>query len=112
MKLIFRLLLNAIAVFVAAYLLEGVLLDGYVTALIVAVVLGVLNTFLKPILAILTLPITFLTLGLFALVLNVLMVLLTEWLVPGFTFVSIWWGVGFSIVLTFITWFLSLLGRD
>lgn len=107
MKMILKLLLNGATVFVASYLLEGVNVDNFLTALIVAVVLGLLNMVLKPILVILTLPINVLTLGLFTLVINTLLVLLTEMLVPGFTVLSFWWAFGFSVVVSLISWFLS-----
>ncbi len=75
MKLIIRLLLNAIAVLVLAEILNGVQVDNYLTAVIVAVVLSVLNLLVKPLLIILTLPITIITLGLFLLVINAMIIL-------------------------------------
>lgn len=113
MRLISYLLINGLAVIVAAYLIPGVRVDSFITAVIVAVVLGLMNTFLKPVLVILTLPITVLTLGLFLLVLNALMVSLTSMFVPGFHVASFWSSLIFSIVLAIISWFLnSLAGKE
>lgn len=107
MGMILRLLLNAGVVFLAAYLLPGVDVDSFLSALIVAVILGVLNMVLKPILVILTLPITILTLGLFTLVINTLIVLLTDALVPGFTVASFLSALLFSLVVSIVSSFLS-----
>ncbi|TWO33747.1 phage holin family protein [Seonamhaeicola sediminis] len=102
MKLIIKLLLNALAVFVIAYVLNGVHVDSYMTALIVAVVLSVLNLFVKPVLVIFTLPITIVTLGLFLLVINALIILLADKLIDGFSVSSIWIAILFSILLSLL----------
>lgn len=107
MGLILKLLLNAGVVFVAGYLLSGVQIDGFFTALVVAIVLGILNTVIKPFLILLTLPINVLTLGLFTLVINTALVAMTAWLVPGFEVISFWWALGFSLLVSLISWFLS-----
>ncbi|MEX0895746.1 MAG: phage holin family protein [Patescibacteria group bacterium] len=107
MGLLLKILLNAGVVFLASYLLSGVEVDGFVAAIAVAIVLGILNAVIKPILVILTLPITIVTLGLFTLVINTALVALTAWLVPGFEVLSFWWALGFSLVVSVISWFLS-----
>lgn len=112
MRIIIRLLVNALAVFIAAYVLPGVAVDGPLTALIVAVVLGVVNTFLKPILVILTLPITFVTLGLFLLVINGALVLLVGELVPGFVVDGFLWALLFGLVVSLVGSFLNALAAD
>ena len=112
MRILLRLLINALAVFVAAYVLPGVIVDGPLTALIVAVVLGVVNTFLKPVLVILTLPITFVTLGLFLLVINGALVLLVSELVPGFVVDGFLWALLFSLVVSLVGSFLNALAAD
>ena len=99
MHIIINLLINAVAIIVASYLLPGVHVTDFIAALIAAIVLGLVNAFLKPILVILTLPLTLLTLGLFILVLNVLLVLLVSAIVPGFEVDGFLWAVLFSIVL-------------
>ncbi|MFH4968562.1 phage holin family protein [Gaetbulibacter sp. M240] len=100
MKLLIRLLLNAIIVFALANLLSGVTLDGYGTAVIVALVLSILNLLVKPILVIFTLPITVLTLGLFLLVINALIILIADNLIQGFAVNSFWTALLFSILLS------------
>lgn len=103
--------ISALAVVVAAYLLPGVHVSSFVTALIVAVVLGIINAFVKPLLLILTLPITIVTLGLFTLVINAFLILLTSYLVPGFVVDGFWWALIFSVVLSAVNWFLSELKK-
>ncbi|TDE12081.1 phage holin family protein [Dyadobacter psychrotolerans] len=84
MNLIIRLIVSTLAVLVAAHLIPGVVVANFTTAVVVAIVLGILNTFLKPVLQILALPITILTLGLFYFVINVLIIYLAAYLVSGF----------------------------
>ncbi|GAB3933410.1 phage holin family protein [Larkinella terrae] len=104
MGLIIRILISAVAVIVASYLIPGVSVDGFGTALIVAIVLGLLNAFLKPILVFLTIPITIITLGLFYLVINVLMVYLTDYLIAGFHVSGFITALLFSILVSIVTW--------
>ena len=101
MKLILRVLLTAVAVVVLAYLLPGIHVDGYMSAIIVAIVLGLLRIFVKPILVILTLPITILTLGLFLFVINALIILLASRLIDGFAVSGFWYALLFSLLLSF-----------
>ncbi len=100
MKVIIQLLLSAVIVFVLAWLLPGVEVSGYGTALIVALVLAGLQLVVKPILVILTLPITILTLGLFLLVINALLILIIDAIVPGFTVANFWWALLYSFLLS------------
>ena len=100
MNLLIKLLLSAIAVFLLANLLTGVDVDNYITSLIVAVVLSVLNVLLKPVLVILTLPVTIITLGLFLFIVNALIILLADKLVDGFSVDGIWTAVLFSVLLS------------
>jgi putative membrane protein len=109
MKLIIRLLISGLAVYITAYLVPGVRVSGYLTAVLVAVVLGILNTLVKPILILLTLPITLLTLGLFALVINTVMILLAGFFVPGFHIDSFWSALFFGIVLSLVNWCFGML---
>ena len=102
MKLIIRLLLNALAVVILSYVLPGVGVDSMFTAIIVAVVLSILNFLVKPILVILTLPITILTLGLFLLVINAIIILLAANLIDGFQVTGFWWAIIFSLLLSFL----------
>ncbi|MDC6365752.1 MULTISPECIES: phage holin family protein [Flavobacteriaceae] len=113
MKLILRLLLNALAVIILSYLLPGVGVDTMVTAIIVAVVLSLLNFLVKPILVILTLPITILSLGLFLLVINAIIILIAAHFISGFEVTSIWWAILFSLLLSILQSILhSILKQD
>lgn len=112
MNIILKLLLNAGVVALAAYLLPGVIVDSFLTAIVVAILLGILNTFIKPILVLLTLPITIVTLGLFMLVINTFIVLLVSSLTPGFEVASFWWALGFSLVVSVISSFLGSLDKN
>jgi putative membrane protein len=100
MKLLTRILVTSGLVLLIAHFMPGVNVAGFTTALIVAVVLGLLNIFIKPILVILTLPVTILTLGLFLLVINALIILLCTNIVGGFSVDSFWTALLFSIVLS------------
>lgn len=109
MKFLLKLLISAIAVFVAAYILPGVFVDSYMTALIVAIVLGALNAFIRPILVLLTLPITVVTLGIFYLVINAGLVWAADYLVAGFSIEPLWMTLVFGIVVSLINSFLGSL---
>jgi len=100
-------LMTTIAILIAAYLLPGVTVKGFVAALVTALVLGLINTFIRPILLILTLPINILTLGLFTFVINALLIMLTTAVVPGFDVRNFWWALLFSFVLSLIKWALN-----
>jgi putative membrane protein len=99
MSLLVGWLVNALVIMAAAYVLPGINVTSFVSALIAAVVMAFVNTFVKPVLVILTFPITLLTLGLFLLVLNALLVLLVSRLVPGFEVDGFWPALLLSIVL-------------
>jgi putative membrane protein len=111
MRFILKMLVATIAVFVSAYIIPGVSVDTYITCLIVAVVLGFLNSFVKPILVILTLPVTILTLGIFYLLINALMVIITASLVKGFQVESIiaalLFGISVSVINSFLNTFID-----
>lgn len=97
---IMRFLLSGLAVLLTAYLLPGVDVTHYGYALLVAAVLSLANVIVKPILVILTIPVTILTLGLFLLVINALIILLVDYLVPGFHVDGFWWALAFSLILS------------
>jgi putative membrane protein len=107
MKFLINILATTIAVFVVAQILPGVVLDDLTSAFIVAVVLGVLNTFVKPIIQILTLPITILTLGLFSMVVNIALLYLTDYLVKGLTLTSFLTVILFGFLVSVISSLLS-----
>lgn len=106
MKLLIRLILSTIAVLVADQLLAGVHLGEFPAALWVAIVLGLLNAVVRPLIILLTLPVTIVTLGIFILVINAGMVMLAARLLDDFRVDSFWWALGFSLVLWAVQSFL------
>ena|SRR5258708_39179224 len=110
MSILINWIVSALAILVTAYLLPGVHVSSFSAAFVAALVLGIINAFIKPLLLILTLPINILTLGLFTLVVNALVIILTANLVPGFKVDGFWWALFFSIVLSIINSFLHRLG--
>ena len=111
MPVIFSLLINSVAVFAAGYILPGIKIENFVTAIIASIVLGVLNTFVKPILIILTLPINIITFWLFTFVINAVLVLIAAAIVPGFHVDGFWWALIFSLVLSVVSSFLNSLTK-
>ncbi len=96
-----RTITTSLAVLLAAYLLSGVHVDSTITALLVAIVLGLLNTFVKPLFILLTIPITVFTLGLFLVVINVLIILFVDDLITGFSVNSWFTALIFSFIVSF-----------
>ena len=112
MKHIINWLLITIAVFISAELLPGVEVESFFTAFLVAVVLGAINLFLKPVLLILTLPINIFTLGLFTLVINAGLVLLADWIIKdGFNVDGFWYAMMFSLIMSLINSVLHQVGK-
>jgi putative membrane protein len=109
MKLLLGWAINAVALFLLPYLVPAVQVRGFGTALVVALIVGLLNTFIRPVLFILTLPITILTLGLFTLVLNGLMFWIASRLVEGFFVGGFWWAVLAALIYSIISWAISSL---
>jgi putative membrane protein len=97
-----NLLITTISIFAVSYILPGVVIDTFVTALIVAVVMAVLNVTLKPFLILITIPITVLTLGLFLLVINVLVLYAADALIDGFHLAGFWWALAFSLLVSLV----------
>jgi len=113
MKYLLRILLSALAVVVLSKILPGVFVESYLTAIIVALVLSFLNFLVKPVLIILTLPVTIITLGLFLLIINAIIIVFADKLIDGFTVDSIWWALLFSLLLSlFQSILFSLLKED
>ncbi len=102
-QFLLKTMVTAFAVLIASYVLSGVTVDSSLTAVFVAIVLGLLNSFIKPILIILTIPITIFTLGLFLLVINILIVKWASDIVPGFTVNGWFWALLFSLIVSFVT---------
>lgn len=114
MKFIINLLLTALLVVILAYILPGVTVDGFWTAICVALALSVLNFIVKPILLVLTLPITVLTLGIFLLFINAFIIMIADWLVSGFEVGNVWYAILFAFVLALARSFLitSVEGKE
>lgn len=109
MDFLLSLLVSAIAIVVTAYFLPGIEVKGFGRALIAALVLALINAVVKPIMIILTLPITILTLGLFLLVINALVVMLVSKLVSGFHIQNFGWAFIFALVLSLVNGLLSVI---
>ena len=103
MKFITQILVSTLAVMFVQWLLPGVSVDGFRTGIFVAIALAFFNALVKPILIFLTLPATIVTLGLFLLVINAIIILLADWLVSGFHVSGFWSALLFSIILSFVT---------
>lgn len=97
-----RMLITSFAVLITGYLLPGVHVDNFLSALILALVLALMNVTLKPLLIILTIPFTVVTLGLFLLVINAIVILISDAIIPGFIVDGFWWALLFSLVLSLI----------
>jgi len=107
MMLLLKWLLMTLSVGITAYLIPGIALSGFFSALLVALFLGIINTLVRPLLILITLPITILTLGLFTFVINAVLVLLASKVVHGFEVKGFWWAMLFSIVLSIIQYILN-----
>ena len=100
MNFIIKIFISAIVAFVLSKILSGVHIDSIITALIFAVVLAALDAIVKPILVILTLPVTVVTLGLFLFAINAIVILLAARLIDGIKIDGFWWAMLFSIILS------------
>ncbi len=109
MRLLLAWLINAAALFALPYLMQSIRVDNFVTALIAALVLGLVNTLIRPVLVLLTLPVTVLTLGLFILVINALLFWAVASFVSGFQVAGFWSALGGALLYTVISWALSAL---
>ncbi|WP_130276423.1 phage holin family protein [Cecembia calidifontis] len=106
-NILLQLVLAGIAVLIAQYILPGVHVESFLTAIVVAALIALLNITIKPLLILLTIPITILTLGLFLLALNAILILIAAAIVPGFSVDGFWWALLFGLILGLIN---SLLG--
>ena len=116
MMFIIRLVLNALALIIVANVIPGISIQSFPIAIIAAIVIGVVNALVRPILELLSLPITILTLGLFSLVINALMFGLAAWLTPGFNVMgfgpAFWGGLLYAVLATVISWMVSEKGAN
>lgn len=102
-QILLKLLISGLAVFFTDWLLSGIDVTNFTNALLIAIVLAFLNTFLKPVLVLLTIPFTIFTLGLFLLVINAGIILLASKLIDGFYVNGFWWALLFSVILSITT---------
>lgn len=109
MMFVIQLLLTALAAFLAAKLTPGVNITSYWTAIILALVLGLLDVFIKPILEFVSIPVTVLTLGLFLLVINAVIILLASWILDSFQVSGFWTAMLYSVIFSIISWVLGLI---
>lgn len=107
MRFIISVLINGLVIFLSAAMLSGIHVPGYREAVFAALVLGIVNFFIRPVLTILTLPITILTLGLFLLVINGAMVLLADHLLDGFDVDGLLWAILLSLILSVANFFIG-----
>ena len=103
MNFIIRLLVTAAVAYGLAYLLKGIHIDSYWTALVFALVLAIVNLIVRPLLVILSIPLTIITLGLFLFVINALMVLLASKVVDGISVNGFWWALLFGLLLSIVS---------
>jgi putative membrane protein len=111
MSLIIRWILNTLALFLVVTIVPGFSYRDWLTLAIAAAVLGLLNAIIRPILFVLTLPLTVITLGLFLLILNAIMLELTAWLVPGFAISGFGWAIVGALVLSIVSLVTGRIGR-
>ncbi len=107
MRFLARLVLNGVAIILAAYVLPGIHIAGPFAALVAGVILGFVNAIVRPVLFFLTLPLTLITLGLFIFVLNAICFALTAWLVPGFSVDGFWWAIFGALLVSIVSWILN-----
>jgi putative membrane protein len=107
MSFLLQWLVSGLAIIITAYILPGVKVEGFFAALVTALILGLINAFIRPVLILLTLPLNILTLGLFTLVINALLIMLAAAIVPGFSVQGFWWALLFGLVLAIVNFALG-----
>tara|TARA_B100000745_G_scaffold81418_1_gene50436 strand:+ start:876 stop:1226 length:351 start_codon:yes stop_codon:yes gene_type:complete len=111
-KLILKWVISAVAIMGTAYLLKGIIVPGPYIAFVLALVFGLLNAVLRPVLIILTLPVTILTLGLFTLVINGFLFWLPTTFIEGFVVENFWWAIGGALLVSIFSWIGNALLSD
>ena len=112
MKLVVRLAVNVLALFVVATIIPGFIISDLWSAVVAAIVIGVVNTFIRPIIQLVALPISLLTFGVFAFLINVLLLWMVSFVVPGFEIQSFLTAIIASVALALVSWFLHRLARE
>lgn len=110
--LLLRWLILTLAILAAAYVVEGIEVSSFLTALLAAAILAILNAFLRPVLFLLTLPLTILTLGLFTFVINALLLMLVSTVIAGFAVKGFWAALVGSLLISVVSWLLTTLISD
>jgi putative membrane protein len=109
MNYIFKIIVSSIAVLITSYILKkGIIMPDIITAIVVAFVISILNIFLRPLLIILTIPATIFSFGLFLIILNAIIIELAAYIVPNFEIKSFGWAIGFSLIMSIVTFLLQL----
>jgi putative membrane protein len=111
-NIIIKVVIAAVGLWLASAIVPGISTDGFVTLLLAGLLLGLVNAFVRPVVTILTLPLTLITLGLFLLVVNAAMIGLVGWLLPGFTVAGFWPAVFAAIVTGLVSWAGQALMRE
>jgi len=106
--LLAKWLVNSLALFVAAWLVKGVVIHDFYSGIAAAAMLGIVNTFIRPVVILLTLPVSILTLGLFTLVINALMLELVAWAIEGFKLAGFWDAILGALVISLVSWSINL----
>jgi putative membrane protein len=112
MRFLLRLILNAVAIAAAAYLVPGLSVASPGAAVVAALALAIVNAIVRPLLLLLTLPLTIFTLGLFIFVINAICLAIVAWVVPGFTITSFWAALVGALVISLVSWLLNTLLID
>jgi len=107
LALVARWAVISFSLFVAAYLVDGIRIHDFWSGLAAAALLGIVNTVIRPVLVVLTLPITLFTLGLFLLVINALMLQFVAWAIKGFTVAGFWSALAGALIITIVSWFIN-----
>ncbi len=107
MNWVLTLFMNSLALLIADALIPGFRIEGGFSALLAALVLGLINTFIRPVLILFTLPITILTLGFFIIIINAFAFIIASWIVPGFTVYSFWGAFWGAIITSLVGWLLN-----
>jgi putative membrane protein len=110
--IIIRWLVLTVAIMLTAYLMDGIQVNGFFSALFAAAILGILNAFFRPILIILTLPINILSLGLFTFIINAVLLLMVSGVIPGFVIRGFWSAIFGSLLISIVSWLLSSFVND
>ncbi len=109
MKLLLKWFMMAVSIVIAAYFIPGVKVGSFLSAIWVALFLGIVNVLVRPVLIFITLPINILTLGLFTFVINAVLILLASTVIKGFEVSGFWWAVLYGIVLSAINYLINLI---